>query len=105
MIKVFLNASISVLMTWLIGYGLMYGDNDRNNFLGTSLFAADGFEDDTFNYSNFVLTTAVAMAANSIVSGGAAERMTFFGYMILSVFFSGWIYPIVIHWAYEGWLH
>jgi hypothetical protein len=31
----------------------MYGDNDRNNFLGTSLFAADGFEDDTFNYSNF----------------------------------------------------
>jgi len=52
-----------------------------------------------------VLATAVAMAANSIVSGGAAERMTFFGYMILSVFFSGWIYPIVIHWAYEGWLH
>ena len=30
--------------------------------------------------------------------------MTFVGYMVLSVFFSGWIYPVVIHWAYAGWL-
>jgi Amt family ammonium transporter len=31
--------------------------------------------------------------------------MSFVGYMILSVVFSAWIYPIVIHWAFgNGWL-
>lgn len=39
------------------------------------------------------------------MSGGAAERMSYIGYILLSVVFSGFIYPIVIHWAYRGWLY
>jgi Amt family ammonium transporter len=31
--------------------------------------------------------------------------MSFVGYMILSVVFSAWIYPVIIHWAFgNGWL-
>lgn len=49
--------------------------------------------------------TAFNAAANSIISGGACEKMTFASYMILSVVFSGWIYPLHIHWCYgNGWL-
>lgn len=51
-----------------------------------------------------VFNTSVASAANSIVSGGACERMTIPGYALISIFFSAFIYPVVIHWAYSGWL-
>ena len=52
-----------------------------------------------------VFQTAFNAAANSIISGGACEKMTFASYMLLSVVFSGWIYPLHIHWCYgNGWL-
>lgn len=40
------------------------------------------------------------------MSGGAAERMTFFGYIGLSIGFSGLIYPFAAHWGFDpnGWL-
>ena len=47
----------------------------------------------------------MAIAANSIVSGGAAERMTYYGYVGLSIVFSGLIYPFAAHWGFgKGWL-
>lgn len=50
--------------------------------------------------------SSVGAAANSIVSGGACERMTIPGYAIVSVVFSCYIYPVAIHWAYGGgWLN
>jgi Amt family ammonium transporter len=53
MIKVFSNAAIAILMTWLVGYAFMFGANDVNNFIGTNLFASQGFDEDTYHYSNF----------------------------------------------------
>ena len=54
---------------------------------------------------NFVFTAALASAANSIVSGGAAERMTFIAYFVISVFFSGIMFPVTSHWTWGGgWL-
>lgn len=31
--------------------------------------------------------------------------MSYIGYILISVLFSGFIYPIVIHWAFKGWLY
>ena len=31
----------------------MFGKNDSSGFIGTSLFAADGFDEDTHHYSHF----------------------------------------------------
>ena len=63
MIKVFANAAISIIMTWIVtfyekqfyqvGYGLMFGTNDKSNFLGTDLFAAKGFDEHPHNFSRF----------------------------------------------------
>lgn len=53
----------------------------------------------------FAFQTAVASAATSIVSGGAAGRMTYSGYFCLSVVFSAVIYPFCAHWGFgKGWL-
>lgn len=52
-----------------------------------------------------VFNVAIGAAANSIVSGGACERMTFGGYAIVSIVFSSFLYPVAMHWAYGGgWL-
>jgi Amt family ammonium transporter len=61
---------------------------------------------ETMHFSHYVFQTACAVAANSIVSGGAAERMNIFGYTILSIVFSLVIYPFCAHWGFapDGWL-
>jgi Amt family ammonium transporter len=76
----------------------------KTYFVGTTQFSGEDYEH-THHFSEWVFQTAVAMAANSIVSGGAAERMTYIGYIGLSFGFSGWIYPIAAHWGFGGgWL-
>ncbi|KAM3128466.1 hypothetical protein pb186bvf_019398 [Paramecium bursaria] len=103
MLKVVLNTAISIIMMWAVGYGIMFGTS-TNSFIGNNEFFGKGYNKRT--YGDFVFNSSLAAAANSIVSGGAAERMSFFGYILLSVFFSGWIYPVVISWCYNsnGWL-
>lgn len=55
--------------------------------------------------AEFAFQTAVATAATSIVSGGAAGRMTYGAYAALSVVFSAVIYPFCAHWGFgKGWL-
>ena len=102
-IKVFMSTCVAIIMWWLIGYGLAFGPTSRQ-ILGTNFFAGNEIELN-FNAVNFVFSASLACAANSIVSGGAAERMTFIAYFVISVFFSGIIFPITSHWAWgNGWL-
>jgi Amt family ammonium transporter len=53
MIKVFSNAAISIIMSWLVGYAFMFGESDRFDFIGTNLFAANGFEEHPQHYAHF----------------------------------------------------
>ncbi|CAD8172509.1 unnamed protein product [Paramecium octaurelia] len=101
MIKVYLNTCIAVICWWLVGYGICMGSG---KFAGTDYYAGSNFAG-TKNYSHWVLQTSVGAAANSIVSGGAVERMSIIGYCFLSVAFSSFIYPICAHWTWGGgWL-
>eukprot|EP00045_Choanoeca_perplexa_P018914 m.1775 g.1775 ORF g.1775 m.1775 type:complete len:72 (+) comp2572_c0_seq1:3-218(+) len=49
---------------------------------------------------------AFAATASTILSGAVAGRMKFFTYVYISAFVSGFVYPVVAHWAFseDGWL-
>lgn len=36
------------------------------------------------------------------MSGAVAERCTFMAYMIYAFFLSSFVYPVIVHWVWDG---
>jgi len=103
LIKNMLDAFIGAVAYWAIGWGVAYGEGG-NPFCGGSQF---------FNYQlpyelypNWLFQFVFAATTATIVSGAVAERCNFSAYLIYSSLLTGWVYPIVSHWAWagSGWL-
>mgnify|MGYP005847309059 CR=1 FL=1 len=94
----------AVLVFWLIGYGLMFGDS-WDGWWGTTAFALDGV-DEPMELAIFVFQVAFAGTAATIVSGAVAERMRFATYVISAIVVVAIIYPVSGHWIWAsgGWL-
>ena len=91
--------SISIVIFWLFGFGLMFGKS-FNGFFGTDLFF---FETDISAYQTYFVFQAMFVAtASTIISGAVAERLKFVGYLLITTFSTGIIYPIVGHWAWSS---
>ncbi|PUB10908.1 ammonium transporter [Yoonia sediminilitoris] len=109
-IKNISDFSLSVMLFWLLGYGLMYGES-FGGFIGTSGFAFDGLGD-AEAYTLFLFQLVFCGTAATILSGAVAERCAFHAYLIITAITVALVYPLFGHWAWStgpdgspaGWL-
>lgn len=103
--KVFADITIGTLCFYLIGFGLMYGD-DLGGVVGKSGFALSGnlsHLDIPIGLETFWLfQCAFVIAVISIVSGAVAERINFRAYLLYAILMTTFIYPIAGHWIWGG---
>jgi Amt family ammonium transporter len=99
--KNLMDFAIGSLLFFVVGYGLMYGE-DIAGLIGGSKFIDPALVDAP---AAIIFQTVFAATAATIVSGAMAERTKFISYVIYSAVISMIIYPIAGHWAWGGgWL-
>ncbi|TBL81320.1 ammonium transporter [Paenibacillus thalictri] len=115
--KTVLTFGLCAIAFWAIGFGLAFGDDGGNGFLGTTGFFVDGSEEqakaafgalsgsDVPISIKFLFQLAFAGVSLAIAWGGFAERGKLPVYFIFGILFTVLIYPIVAHWVWGGgWL-
>lgn len=106
-VKNLADLGISVLVLWLFGYGLIFGQS-LQGLIGLSGFLPSFAETGGQGISFFLYQALFCGTTVTIVSGAAAERLKFFGYLLCALLISGLIYPLCAHavWNSEpgGWL-
>ncbi|XP_077977459.1 putative ammonium transporter 1 [Glandiceps talaboti] len=102
LIKNLLDVSIGAIAYYAVGYAFSFGSG--NFFIGYEYFFM--IDMPTSLYSHWFFQFVFAATATTIVSGAMAERTEFVAYFIYSCIITGFIYPVVTHWAWsgEGWL-
>jgi len=107
LLKNALDACVGALIWYLFGYGIATGGNA---FIGTDPgnYALSGLDDTGSDYTkagydwiSFFFSFTFAAAASTIVSGAVAERCQIGAYLIYTVFITGFIYPVVVHWVWD----
>jgi len=124
LLKNLLDACVGALIWYFIGYGFAYdadacpdeaacaveGAHSANAFIGTgpTNFALSGIRDEGdghahgYDWISFFFQYAFAAAAATIVSGAVAERCQLIAYLIYTSIITGLIYPVVVHWVWDG---
>lgn len=102
-IKNLADFGLAVMLFWLFGYALMFGQSWQG-WSGTTDFL---FVDAELKPTLFFLFQAMFCGtAVTIISGAIAERTHFISYLIIATLVSGLVYPLFGHWAWhsDGWL-
>ena len=101
--KNLMDFAVGSLMFWIIGYGIMYGENALGGLIGNP--AGMLFYSASDDMVGLIFQTVFAATAATIVSGAMAERTKFISYLVYSFFITVVIYPIAGHWIWGGgWL-
>src|SRR5207244_2354376 len=108
-LPIFADTCICGILFWAIGFAFMF--EDGTPFIGTHGFFLQGLEE-TYGTTGvpllafWVFQFAFADTASTITSGAMVGRCGFIGDLLYSVGVTGFIYPIVGHWAWgpDGWL-
>ena len=103
LMKNMLDSAIAAIIFWVCGYAWAFGE-DSNAFLGYKNFFLVDL--DPGLYPHYFFHFVFAATAATIVSGAMAERTKFVAYFAYSFVITGFVYPIVVHWAWheKGWL-
>jgi len=103
LMKNMIDACVGGLSFFAVGWSFAYGSSDSSNgFIGMGDFFLNDFTD----YAGWFFQFAFAAAAATIVAGSLAERLKFSAYLVYTVVITAFIYPIVVHWAWDanGWM-
>ncbi len=104
MAKNLADMSVGAIAFFVVGFGFAYG-TDGGSFIGTDTFLLAGGTGDLVNdqiYTDFFFQVVFAATAVTIASGAMAERTKFSGYLLFSVAMTALIYPVVVHWFWQG---
>ncbi len=105
-----MDLCVGVLLFFLVGYGIMYGDSILGGFMswggvGIGGTGADVAAGSLTPQSDFLFQVAFAATAATIVSGAVAGRLKFGAYLVYTAVLTGLIYPISGYWKWGGgWL-
>jgi len=106
--------AISCIMYLLVGYQIMYGGGTEGGIFPSfgSLIGAEhttaevtaGGDGAPYysTMSDFFFQVVFVATAMSIVSGAVAERMKLWAFLLFSVVFTGFIYPVEGYWKWGG---
>ncbi len=106
-----MDLCVGILLYFLVGWGLMYGDPVLGGYLGWGGVGIESFDGVIAGGAlhpqvDFLFQVAFAATAATIVSGSVAGRMKFSAYLIYSAVLTGIIYPISGYWQWGyGWLY
>ncbi|MFD2726148.1 ammonium transporter [Hyunsoonleella rubra] len=103
--------TVGLLLYCLVGFNLMY-PGDFNGFVGFAGIGlesplVDGALDLAYNegytyWTDFLFQGMFAATAATIVSGAVAERMKIVPFMIFTIVYVGFVYPIAGSWKWGG---
>lgn len=91
---------LAVIIFWAIGFSLMFGDTVYGVFGVGDFFFGD--QQSAYQISFFIFQMMFCGTAATLLSGAVAERMTFIGYLCVTVVLCTLIYPISGHWAWAS---
>lgn len=109
--------AIGIMTHALCGFNLMYPgfelgvSMDFIGFKGWGIELPEGGETYVYNagmtfWTDFLFQAMFAATSATIVSGAVAERIKLFSFMVFSLFFTAFIYPIIGSWKWGGgWLN
>jgi ammonium transporter, Amt family len=103
------DTCICGLLFWAIGYSFMFSEG--NGFIGYHWFFLQGAPD-TYEttgipvLAHWIFQFAFADTTSTVTSGAMIGRTGFRGDILYSIGVTGFIYPIIGHWAWgpDGWL-
>lgn len=93
--KNFADFCVSSIVFWVFGFAIMFGASNFGLIGGTGFFFNN--TSNAWILAFFLFQLVFCGTATTIVSGAVAERMQFFGYLVVAFIISGLIYPVLGH--------
>jgi Amt family ammonium transporter len=99
MMKNYTDVCMASVIFWLIGYSLMFGENNTG-FYGFSGLGLAG--DSPFDYAYLFFQAMFAATAATICSGAMAERTKYNSYILSAAMLIAVVYPVYGSWVWNG---
>lgn len=99
--KTIFTVGLGTLVYWAVGYAFAFGEG--NALIGLRGFFFHPGTDDVLPPAIFFLFQSAFAAISLTISwGGFAERAKLGSYLLFTIFFTAFIYPVIAHWIWGG---